>query len=69
MTSAFADEASIVGTVRFRYAEVLSRTNLNGEETSGILDTSLQTKCDDDFRLNLYVNVVPSSGIHDPRDW
>ena len=43
-TNAIADEDTIpVGAERFRFLEVLSRANFNGEEASGIHDTSLQT--------------------------
>ena len=53
-----------IGAERLRYAEVLSRA----EEASGIHDTYLQTKCDVDIRKKSYANVVPSGGIHVPRD-
>ena len=67
-TNALADESIIpVGAERSRHAEAVSRASFNGEEASGIHDTSLLTKCDVDIRKNSCANVVPSGGIHVPK--
>ena len=58
-----ADEASS-GTERFRYAEVLSRANFNGEEASGIFDRRSATMTS----ARICTLIVPSGAIRVPRD-
>ena len=46
------------------YAEELLQPSFNqrGKGVSGIHDISLQTRCDDDIRKNLYANSMSSGG-------
>jgi actin-related protein len=54
----------VIGSERFRCAEVLFQPSLIGKEASGIHDCTFQTimKCDVDIRKDLYANIVMSGG-------